>query len=82
MPEIINFSCFATFRSEAGGVRLGKCVADYNCEDCEAYSAFYEKAEEYQRAGNQWGRSVALAKRFFGIPTVPEYEEPGKAGDS
>lgn len=70
----INFSCFSTFRSEAGGVRYGECTKDYHCEYCEVYNAFYEKAEEYQRAENHWGKSIALAKSFFGIPTVPEYE--------
>lgn len=74
MPNTIDFSCFSSARSEAGGVRLGKCTADHDCAKCEAYTAFYEKAEEYQRAGNGWGKSVALAKRHFGIPTVPEYE--------
>ncbi len=68
-----DFSCFSTFRSEAGGIRYGKCVADHHCNDCNVYSMFYEKAEEYHYAGNNWGMSVALAKRFFGIPTVPEY---------
>lgn len=73
----IDFSCFAHFRSEAGGVKLGTCPKGYPhplCRDCAAYDAFYGKAEEYQRAGNGWGRSVALAKRFFGIPTVPEWD--------
>lgn len=70
----INFSCFSAFRSEAGGVRYGECIKDHHCEYCEVYNAFYEKAEEYQRAGNHWGKSVALATRFFGIPTVPEYD--------
>lgn len=69
----VNFSCFSSFRSEAGGVRYGECVADHHCIDCEAYIRFYEKANEYQKAGNSWGKSVALAARFFGIPTVPEY---------
>lgn len=70
----INFSCFSTFRSGVRGIRYGKCVADHHCYSCEAYIAFYKKAEEYHKAGNSWGRSVALTKRFFGIPTVSEYE--------
>ena len=70
----INFSCFSVFRSEAGGIKYGECIAEHQCEYCEVFSTFYEKAEEYQRAGNQWGKSVALARRFFGLPTVPEYE--------
>ena len=48
----INFSCFSTFRSEAGGVRYGECSRDHCCRCCEAYIRFYEKAEEYQKAGN------------------------------
>lgn len=70
----INFSCFASFRSEAGGVRYGECVGNHHCTDCEAHIRFYEKAEEYQKAGNPWGLSVALAHRFFGIPVAPEYD--------
>ena len=70
----INFSCFAAYWSEAGGVRYGECTEDHRCEDCGAYRTFYEKAEEYQKAGNSWGRSVALAHRYYGIPTVPEYD--------
>lgn len=70
----IDFSCFSEYRSEAGGVRRGKCTADHRCRECEVYNTFYKKAEEYQEAGNKWGRSVALAKRYFGIPTVPEYD--------
>lgn len=69
----INFSCFSTFRSEAGGVRYGECVGNHCCERCEAYHTFYQKAEEYQKAGNSWGKSVALATEFFGLSTVPEY---------
>lgn len=70
----VDFSCFSTFRSESGGVRHGECAVDHNCIGCDAYNIFYEKAEEYQEAGNNWGMSVALVKRFFGIPTVPEYD--------
>ena len=69
----INFSCFSSFRSEEGGVRYGECSADHHCINCEAHIRFYEKAGKYQKAGNSWGKSVALACRFFGIPTVPEY---------
>ncbi len=69
-----DMSCFSVFRSEEGGVRYGICTKEKcNCEYCEAYSAFYEKAEEYYTAGNQWGMSVALARNFFGLPEVPEY---------
>ena len=75
-----DFSCFSTFRSESGGVRYGECVADHHCDDCDVYRMFYEKAEEYQRAGNNWGISVALAGRFFGIPTVPEYDVEAYGG--
>lgn len=73
-PGEADFSCFSTFRSESGGVRYGKCVADHHCDDCEVYSMFYEKAEEYYEDGNNWRISVALAKSFFGIPAVPEYD--------
>lgn len=69
----IDFSCFSTSRSEAGGVRYGRCTGDRRCEACSAYRAFYDKAEGYQRDGNSWGKSVALARESFGIPTVPEY---------
>ena len=71
---MINLSCFSIFRSEAGGVRYGECTKNHHCAGCEAYTAFYEKAEEYQQSGNQWGKSVALARAFFDLPTVPEYE--------
>lgn len=81
MAGTIDFSCFSSVRSEAGGVKIGKCIADHNCADCEAYSAFYGKAEEYQRAGNGWGRSVALAKRYFGVPTVPEWDVESYGGN-
>lgn len=77
-PGGIDFSCFASFRSGANGVRLGECTADHRCIECEAHIRFYEKAGEYQKAGNSWGRAVALAERFFGIPTaygVEEYPE-------
>ncbi len=74
MTDTTDFSCFSAFRSEAGGVTLGKCPASHDCRNCEAYDAFYGKAEEYQKAGNSWGKSVALAKRNFGIPTVPEWD--------
>ena len=70
----VDFSCFSAYRSESGGVRYGKCTADHHCIDCDVYDTFYKKAEEYQEAGNNWGMSVALAGRFFGIPTVPEYD--------
>lgn len=70
----INFSCFSTFQSEANGVMYGECVVNHCCDECEAYCKFYEKADEYYAAGNGWGKSVALTKRFFGIPSVPEYE--------
>lgn len=70
----VDYSCFAAYRSEAGGVKYGKCTGNHRCGDCEAHITFYEKAEEYQKEGNSWGKSVALATRFFGIPTVPEYE--------
>lgn len=70
----INFSCLSAYRSEEGGVRYGECTADHHCEDCVVYRTFYEKADEYQREGNPWGKAVALAKRYFNIPTVPEYD--------
>nr|WP_300815112.1 hypothetical protein [uncultured Acetatifactor sp.] len=69
----IDFSCFSTFRSEAGGVRYGECIGGHCCEACEVYRVFYGKADEYQRAGNRWGKSVALAREYLGVPTVPEY---------
>ena len=69
----INFSCFSASRSEAGGVLYGECAYDHSCSDCEARQLFYEKAEEYQKSGKAWGLSLALAREFFNIPTVPEY---------
>ena len=73
-PELrINFSCFSTFRNEFGGVRYGECFYNHDCQECEARKLFYEKAEEYQKSGEAWGVSVALAKEFFEIPTVSEY---------
>lgn len=71
----VNFSCFSTFRNGENGVRYGECTTDHCCSGCEAHRVFYKKAGEYQEAGNGWGKSVALARRFFGIPTVPEYLE-------
>jgi hypothetical protein len=37
------------------------------------YELFYNKAEEYHQSGEPWNVSIALAREFFGIPTVPEY---------
>ena len=72
----INFSCFACWRTNKHGVKFGECAYPENkgdCESCDAHIAFYEKAEEYHKAGEKWNVSVAMAREFFEIKTVPEY---------
>ncbi len=72
----VDFSCFSYFRVGKHGIGSGKCKMPEgtSCkEDCEAYELFYNKAEEYHQSGEPWNVSLALAREFFGIPTVPEY---------
>lgn len=71
----VDFRCFAAFRSGKHGIKTGDCVKPKgtDCKECEAYNYFYEKADEYHQNGEPWNVSVALAREFFGIPTVPEY---------
>ena len=72
----VDMSCFATRRSGKHGIKLGECAypeVRCNREGCDAFELFYDKAEEYHNSGEPWNVSVALAKEFFKIPTVPEY---------
>ena len=72
-PEI-DFSCFAVHKVGKNGIRFEKCnMQGKSCHECEAFELFYEKAEEYYNNGEPWNVSVAMAREFFKIPTVPEY---------
>lgn len=74
-----SFECFAEYRSEAGGVRFGKCEKgrepgpEMNCKDCPVHQEFYRIADEYQRKGKPWGEAIALTVEKLKISTVPEY---------
>lgn len=75
-----TFECFAEYRTEAGGVKSGKCEKGFNdpekpkpCSGCPVYDEFYRIAHEYQAGGKPWGEAVALTVEFLGLANVPEY---------
>ena len=78
-PEIeATFECFATYPTESGGQKTGKCERSESdkpesCADCPVYAEFYRIAHKFEEAGNGWGLAVALTCQKLKLNTLPQY---------
>ena len=81
-PETVEKGCTYDVDFDDGFDENGSAILEPPCEWGKVIQdrmKFHEKAVEFQKAGNSWEKSVALAKRFFGIPNVPGYDHVDRA---